>query len=227
MRIGLYGGSFNPVHNGHLGVARAAIAELGLDRLLVIPAAVNPFKADEPREERFDRLLLARAAFNGMDKVTVDDRELRRGGVSYAVDTVREVLSENAGAELFFIVGEDSVPGLAKWKDADELWKLCTPKAYPRTRESSTEIRARLDRGEPIGDLVPPAVALFVEGHVGYNDERELVDNVLKGLERKGGYCPCRLPKTPEFLCPCDEFRGQLADPSYHELCHCRLYRKP
>lgn len=227
MRIGLYGGSFNPVHNGHLGVARAAIAELGLDRLLVIPAAVNPFKADEPREERFDRLLLARAAFNGMDKVTVDDRELRRGGVSYAVDTVREVLSENAGAELFFIVGEDSVPGLAKWKDADELWKLCTPKAYPRTRESSTEIRARLDRGEPIGDLVPPAVALFVEGHVGYNDERELVDNVLKGLERKGGYCPCRLPKTPEFLCPCDEFRGQLADPSYHGLCHCRLYRKP
>lgn len=227
MRIGLYGGSFNPVHNGHLGVARAAIAELGLDRLLVIPAAVNPFKADEPRDERFDRLLLARAAFNGMDKVTVDDRELRRGGVSYAVDTVREVLSENAGAELFFIVGEDSVPGLAKWKDADELWKLCTPKAYPRTRESSTEIRARLDRGEPIGDLVPPAVALFVEGHVGYNDERELVDNVLKGLERKGGYCPCRLPKTPEFLCPCDEFRGQLADPSYHGLCHCRLYRKP
>ena len=227
MRIGLYGGSFNPVHNGHLGVARAAIAELGLDRLLVIPAAVNPFKADEPRDERFDRLLLARAAFNGMDKVTVDDRELRRGGVSYAVDTVREVLSENAGAELFFIVGEDSVPGLAKWKDADELWKLCTPKAYPRTRESSTEIRARLDRGEPIGDLVPPAVALFIEGHVGYNDERELVDNVLKGLERKGGYCPCRLPKTPEFLCPCDEFRGQLADPSYHGLCHCRLYRKP
>ena len=227
MRLGLYGGSFNPVHNGHLGVARAAIAGLGLDRLIVIPAAVNPFKADEPQEERFDRLLLARAAFNGMDKVTVDDRELRRGGVSYAIDTVREVLSENAGAELFFIVGEDSVPGLAKWKDAAELWKLCTPKAYPRTRESSTEIRVRLDRGEPIGDLVPPAVALFIEGHVGYNDEGELVDNVLKGLERKGGYCPCRLPKTPEFLCPCDEFRGQLADPAYHGLCHCRLYRKP
>ena len=227
MRVGIYGGSFNPPHNGHLGVARAAVADLGLDRLLVIPAAVNPFKADGRREERFDRLLLTRAAFNGMERVTVDDRELRRGGVSYAIDTVREVRAENPGAEVFFIVGEDSLPGLPKWKDADELWTLCAPKAYPRTRESSTEIRARLERGEPIDDLVPPAVALLIRHGVTYNDERALADNVLKGLERKGGYCPCRLPKLPEFFCPCDEFKAQLADPAYHGLCHCRLYRKP
>ena len=227
MRIGLYGGSFNPVHNGHLGVARAAIAELGLDRLIVIPAALNPFKVESPVPEVANRLLLLRAAFNGMDKVVVDERELRRGGVSYAIDTVREIVRENPGAELFFIIGEDSVAGLPKWKDAEELWKLCTPKAYPRTRESSTEIRARLTKGESVDDLVPMSVALFIRHGVAYNDENAaVVENVLKGLERKGGYCPCRLPKNPEFFCPCDEFRGQLADPDYHGLCHCRLYKK-
>lgn len=227
MKIGIYGGSFNPVHNGHLGVARAAIAELGLDRLVVIPAAVSPFKTDCPPVEPYDRLLLVRAAFNGWEKVVVDDRELRRGGVSYAIDTVREIAAENPGAELFFIVGEDSVEGLPRWKDADTLWQLCTPKAYPRTYESSTEIRARLEKGEAVDDLVPPVVALFLAHRVSYNEDGKMVKVVLDGLARKGGYCPCRLPKTPEFACPCEEFRGQLADPSYHGLCHCRLYQKP
>ena len=228
MKIGIYGGSFNPVHNGHLGVARAALAELRLDRLVVVPAALNPFKVETPVPEVANRLLLLRAAFNGMANVTVDDRELRRGGVSYAIDTVREIGGENPGSELFFIVGEDSVEGLPRWKDAGELWRLCTPKAFPRTRESSTEIRARLAKGEPVDDLVPPPVALFLRHGVVYNDENAaVVENVLKGLDRKGGYCPCRLPKNPEFLCPCDEFKSQLADPDYHGLCHCRLYRKP
>ena len=72
---------------------------------------------------------------------------------------------------------------------------------------------------------MPPAVALFLKYRVSYNGE--MAETVLKGLERKGGYCPCRLPKLPEFFCPCDEFKSQLADPAYHGLCHCRLYRKP
>jgi len=227
MKIGIYGGSFNPVHNGHLGVARAALAELGLDRLIVIPAAVSPFKTEGPHEELFDRLLLTRAAFNGLEKVTVDDRELRRGGVSYAIDTVREIRAENPGAEVFFIVGEDSVEGLPRWKEAETLWTLCTPKAFPRTKESSTEIRARLARGESIDDLVPPVVASFICHKVRYTDDAKIARVVLDGLVRKGGYCPCRLPKLPEFFCPCDEFKGQLADADYRGLCHCRLYFKP
>ena len=225
MRIGLYGGSFNPVHNGHLGVARAAIAELTLDRLLVIPAAVSPFKTAAAETVRQDRLLLTRAAFNGLEKVTVDDRELKRGGVSYAIDTVKEIAAENPGAEIFFVIGEDSVEGLPRWKDIDELRRLCTFGSFPRTRESSTEIRRRLAAGEPIDELVPPVVALFLRHGVVYN--AEMAETVLKGLERKGGYCPCRLPKLPEFFCPCDEFKAQLADPNYHGLCHCRLYVKP
>ena len=211
MKIGIYGGSFNPVHFGHVGVARRAIADLGLDRLVVVPASVSPFKTDVALPEMpWDRVELVQAAFRDVEKAVVDLREVERGGVSYAIDTVREIAAENPGAELFFVVGEDSVPGIPMWKDIEQLQKLCTFKAYPRTSESSTEIRR-----------------LFEEGKVVLNPDEKLVKAVREGVVRKGGYCPCRLPKLPEFFCPCDEFKGQLADPSYHGLCHCRLYLKP
>ena len=226
-RIGIFGGSFDPVHNGHVGIAIKAIDSLGLDRLVVVPAATSPFKADGAAESKWDRLLLVRAAFNGIAKVEVDDRELKRGGVSYSIDTVREIASENPGAELVFLIGEDSVEGLPRWKDYEELKKLCKFESFPRTAESSTEVRRRVAAGEPIDDLVPWAIAKFIEKGITYNSETKVVDAVLKGLVRKEGFCPCRLPKLPEFYCPCDEFKGQMADPDYHGLCHCRLYMKP
>ena len=211
MKVGIYGGSFNPVHFGHVGIARKAIADLGLDRLIVVPANVSPFKTEEvPPPMPWDRVELVQAAFRDVEKAVVDLREVERGGVSYAIDTVREIAAENPGAELFFIVGEDSVPGIPMWKESEELQRLCTFKSYPRTPESSTEIRR-----------------LFEAGKVVFNPDEKLVKAVREGVVRKGGYCPCRLPKLPEFFCPCDEFKGQLADPSYHGLCHCRLYLKP
>ena len=211
MKIGIYGGSFNPVHFGHIGVARKAIADLALDRLIVVPANVSPFKTeDAPPPMPWDRVELVQAAFREVEKAVVDLREIERGGVSYAIDTVREIAAENPGAELFFVVGEDSVPGIPKWKESEELQRLCTFKSYPRTPESSTEIRR-----------------LFAAGKVVLNPDEKLVKAVREGVVRKGGFCPCRLPKLPEFFCPCDEFKGQLADPSYHGLCHCRLYLKP
>ena len=97
-----------------------------------------------------------------------------------------------------------------RWKDIDELKKLCTFRSYPRTPESSTAIRK-----------------LFEDNKVVLNPDEKIVKVVRDGLIRKGGYCPCRLPKNPEFFCPCDEFKGQLADSAFHGLCHCRLYRKP
>jgi len=214
MRIGLYGGSFNPVHFGHVRVARAALAELQLDRLVILPAAVSPFKTGEASVETPPvlaerRLEMIRDAFGALERTVVDERELRRGGVSYAIDTVREFATENPGAELFFVIGEDSVEGLPRWKEIAELKRLCTFKAYPRTPESSTEIRR-----------------LFAAADVRMNPDAKLVETVRAGLRRKEGFCPCRLPKNPEFFCPCDEFKAQLADPSYHGLCHCRFYLK-
>ena len=208
MRIGLYGGSFNPVHLGHVGIARRAIADLALDKLIVIPANVSPFKTEQPMP--WNRVEMVKAAFRDMEKTAVDLREIERGGVSYAIDTVREVAAENPGAELYFVIGEDSVEGLPRWKDIEELKKLVTFKAYPRTPEASTAIRK-----------------LFEDHKVVLNQDEKIVKVVRDGLVRKGGYCPCRLPKNPEFFCPCDEFKAQLADPNYHGLCHCRLYLKP
>lgn len=159
MRIGIFGGSFDPVHNGHVGIAEKAIESFGLDRLIVIPAAVSPFKTDSAPKGKYDRLKLLRLAFAGVPKAVVDERELKRGGVSYAIDTVRELAAENPGAELIFLVGEDSLEGLPRWKDWEELRRLCEFRSFPRTPESSTEVRRRLASGEDISELVPRAVA--------------------------------------------------------------------
>jgi nicotinate-nucleotide adenylyltransferase len=228
MKIGLYGGSFDPVHAGHVAVARRAIRELSLDRLIVLPAAVSPFKTDERQGfPARQRLALVRLAFTPVEKAAVDARELRRGGVSYAIDTVREIAAENPGAELFFVIGEDSRAGLPRWKEAAALASLCTFVSYPRTPESSTEVRRRAAAGEPLGSLVPETVALFLSAGATGNADEEMAARVYEGVVRKGGYCPCRLARTPENFCPCAEFRGQLADPAFHGLCHCRLYDKP
>ena len=216
MNVGIYGGSFNPVHYGHVNVARAAIADLALDRLIVVPANVSPFKVGEGMEapQLWDRLELVRAAFAGMEGVTVDDREIVRGGVSYAIDTVREIRaelsSEDRDLRLFFVIGEDSVEGLPRWKDYETLKGLVEFKAYPRTRESSSEIRG-----------------LFEANGVALNPDAKVAAAVRAGVVRKNGFCPCRLQKLPEFFCPCDEFKAQLRDPDYHGFCHCRLYVKP
>lgn len=214
MNIGIYGGSFNPIHFGHLNVARKAIKELELDKLIVIPANVSPFKTEGAPEMPWDRLELVKAAFADDPRVVVDEREINRGGVSYTIDTVREIKAEYADAasplNLYFIIGEDSVEGLPKWKDIEELKKLVTFKVFERTKESSTEIRE-----------------LFAKNSVVVNPDEKIAGMVRQGVVRKNAFCPCRLQKLPEFFCPCDEFKGQLKDPSYHGLCHCRLYLKP
>ena len=167
MKIGLFGGTFNPVHSGHVGVARKAVSDLALDKLVVLPAATSPFKTSAlPTLTDEMRLHLVEIAFAGLEKIRVDAREREKGGVSYAMDTVREFAAENPGAEIFFIIGEDSLEGLPRWKDFGELKSLCTFKAYPRTVESSTEIRRRIHAGEDYSQLVPDRVYLALMPHV-------------------------------------------------------------
>ena len=110
MKIGIYGGSFDPVHYGHVNVAKTAVADLGLDRLVVVPAAVSPFKTDAgPGAGPWQRIEMVRAAFADVPNAVVDMREIKRGGVSYAIDTVREIAAENPGAKLYFIVGKNKI----------------------------------------------------------------------------------------------------------------------
>lgn len=162
-RIGIYGGSFNPIHAGHLGLALKAVADHQLEKVLVVPAKVSPFKTDTPQDDvtftDAQRWHLVTLACADQPLLEPWDVELRRGGVSYAIDTVREVRAANPGAEIYFIIGEDSVEGLPRWKDWPMLKTLAHFVSYPRTRESSTEIRRRLSAGESVADLLPSAVA--------------------------------------------------------------------
>jgi nicotinate-nucleotide adenylyltransferase len=180
MKIGLYGGSFDPVHLGHLLVARAAIEELGLDRLFFIPAAQSPFKPENPPAPAAVRLQLLRLALAGKTNYEVDELEIQRGGVSYTVDTLREYARRFPSAEIFYLIGADNVSRLNEWHEAAELARLAEFVAVPRPggeaavfpprfrgrmlkgflfEVSSSQIQARIKAGLTIENLVPPAVA--------------------------------------------------------------------
>ena len=162
-RLGIYGGSFNPIHAGHVGVALKAAADHALDQVLVVPAKVSPFKTMRTSNDfnftDVQRWEMVVAACAPHPQLVPCDIELKRGGVSYTIDTVRTLKNLHPEAELFFIVGEDSIPGLPMWKNWDELSRLATFVSYPRTPESSSEIRRRIAAGEAFADMVPQPVA--------------------------------------------------------------------
>ena len=163
-RIGIFGGSFNPIHSGHLRIANQALTDWALDFVYVIPARESPFKIGVSGTDALggftseERMELVRAACASSSRLIPCDIESKRSGVSYSIDTVREIAKRHPGAELYFIVGEDSVAGLPRWKDWPLLEKLCKFVPYPRTAESSTEIRRRRSAGEDFSDLVPAMV---------------------------------------------------------------------
>lgn len=123
MRLGILGGSFNPVHFGHLAVARAARDAHRLDRVLFVPAGRPPHKREElaPPEHR---LAMVRIAVEGIPEFAASDIEIARGGTTYTVDTLEELKRKEPDAELFFILGEDSVAEFRKWKDPERILTL-------------------------------------------------------------------------------------------------------
>src|SRR5436305_1001795 len=131
-RIGLFGGSFDPVHLGHLLVAQAAREELELDRLFLIPAAQSPFKPGIQPTAAADRMRLLRLALAGKDWCEIDEQEIKRGGVSYTIDTVRDYARRFPQAQLFYLIGADHVPQLPKWRDAAELARSVEFVVIPR-----------------------------------------------------------------------------------------------
>lgn len=155
MRIGLYGGSFDPVHLGHLLVAQAAREEVELDRVFFIPAAQSPFKPHRILSPDNIRLQMLRFSLAGLTYCEVDPQELERGGVSYTIETVRDYARHFPGAELFYLIGGDHVSQLPKWRDASELAERVTFLVIPRPGEPSHDpvppFRARQLGGFPIG----------------------------------------------------------------------------
>src|SRR5438876_4113264 len=131
-RFGLFGGSFDPVHLGHLLVAQAAREELSLTRLFFIPAGQSPFKPDSRPTPAAERLRLLRLALAGKDWCEIDDQEIRRGGVSYSIDTVRDYAGRFPQRKLFYLIGADHLSQLPKWREAAELARLAEFIVIPR-----------------------------------------------------------------------------------------------
>lgn len=126
MRIGLFGGSFNPIHLGHLRAAEENREAMALDLIYFIPAASPPHKSDEGMAPADHRLRMVRLATKGNPHFMVSDAEVRRSGRSYTIDTVRHLLATMKGRpELYLIIGGDQFAELETWKEADELTRLC------------------------------------------------------------------------------------------------------
>lgn len=177
MRVGVFGGSFDPVHLGHLIAAEAAWRALALDHVRLVPTGQQPFKGTRVAAPAADRVAMLRAAVAGDARFVVDEREVRRPGPSYTVDTLRELKAELPGAELFLLVGSDAASELPHWREAAaipslaEVVELTRPGTAPvgapvttRTLSvpavdiSATVIRDRVRRGDDIRYLVPHPV---------------------------------------------------------------------
>ena len=187
-RIGLFGGSFDPVHNAHVALARLALDRLQLDELRWIPAGKPWQKKDREITPASQREAMVALAIQGEPRFKLERCELERSGPSYMLDTVRELQAAESGAQWFLIVGQDQYASLHTWHGWQELLRLVrlavanrpgahspvnaelarvphVEVALPMMDVSSTELRQRIAAGQGVDDLVPAAVARYIDQH--------------------------------------------------------------
>jgi nicotinate-nucleotide adenylyltransferase len=185
-KIGILGGTFNPVHNAHLAIARAARDAFELDEVLFMPSFEPPHVDAKETLDHNQRVEMLELALCGESGFEIDLREIAREGKSYTIDTIREMRAESYD-EYYFIIGGDMIEYLPKWREIDELLRLVTfvgsvrPGyevtnpcgielfAAPELEISSSEIRRRVIAGESIDGLVPDKVKDFIYEHRLYN----------------------------------------------------------
>lgn len=191
-RVGIYGGTFAPVHNAHVVTAKLFMEQMRLDYLFVIPSAIPPHKEMDPLDDPKHRLEMCRLAFEGIDGVVVSDMEIERGGKSYTIDTVRELAAP--GRRLLLLCGTDMVLSFDKWYKYREILELCYPVYMRREKDAmldgmivnklakyysesgkmfrkligepielnSTDIREAVKNGQSISNMVPPKVEKYI-----------------------------------------------------------------
>jgi nicotinate-nucleotide adenylyltransferase len=192
-RLGIFGGTFDPVHLGHLILVSELRVALGLDRVLLVPNARSPFKTDQEISSEADRVAMLALAVTGTPWLDVSTIELDRGGVSYTIDTLEELHHQDPGAKLFFLMGADSLVDLPSWRHPDGILALAeiavatrpgispdvasVQSALPTAKDrihvietplialSSTGIRGRVRGGKPITFLVPASVERYITEH--------------------------------------------------------------
>jgi nicotinate-nucleotide adenylyltransferase len=186
-RIGLFGGSFDPVHNAHVALAQIALDHLQLDEVRWIPAG-QPWQKTRSLAPAEHRAAMVALAIQGEPRFTLERCELDRNGPSYTLDTVRELQAAQPGAQWFLIIGQDQYAGLHTWNDWQALLALVTlavaqrpgapgqgnpdvtrvahaQVALPMMDISSTDIRQRVAEGRDFTDMVPAAVARYIDQH--------------------------------------------------------------
>src|SRR5512138_2678551 len=187
--IALFGGSFDPVHHGHLIVARVALETLGLDELCFLPAREQPFKVGQHRASASDRAVMLELAIAGSPGFAVERAELERPGPSYTVDTLQTLRAREPGAELTLLLGADAAAELSAWHRAAELPRLARIVVFgrpgspvpasplvarsievPAVDISATEVRRRVRAGLSVRYWVPDAVAEYMVRHRLYLD---------------------------------------------------------
>jgi len=182
----VFGGSFDPVHLGHLLVAHAAREEMRLDEVMFVPAGCSPFKTEAAPAPAALRVRLLRLALAGLPWCSVNDFETRREGVSFSVDTIRAIARTRPLATLLYVIGGDNVPTLGEWREAGELARLVEFIVVPRpgagqpepppgfilhwlngwpVEVASSDIRARIRAGRPYEHLVPAAVGEVIRNN--------------------------------------------------------------
>lgn len=149
MRLGLFGGSFDPVHLGHLELARSCRQQARLDEVWFVPAATQPFKQHGPAASDADRLAMLRLATADESAFRVCSIEIDRGGVSYTVDTLRQVHAERPDAELYFLLGADALRDLPTWREPEAICGLATPLVVARAGEPAPDF-------QPLLTICPP-----------------------------------------------------------------------
>ncbi len=177
-KIAIYGGTFDPVHHAHLILAREAIETLGLEKVILVPAAISPLKKAAPVASGEVRLAMLRTAIRGQPEFEVDECELLRPPPSYTIDTVEEIRRRECDAVLYCLIGEDNIEQLPRWHRFNELEKLVRFVVLDRTGKqpthtyqlihrridiSATEIRRRVAQHESIRYLVTESVEKIVQ----------------------------------------------------------------
>lgn len=192
LRVGIYGGTFAPIHNGHVAAAKAFMEQMKLDYLFIIPTCIPPHKQIDFADEPIYRLRMCELAFEDTDGVVISDTEIKRGGCSYTYDTLKELTRPNT--RLFFMCGTDMVLTFDTWYRFEDILKLCYPVYVRRENDpiltkrivdkiteyynkygvmfrrivtepidiSSTQIRKMVSQGKDISALVPTRVAEFI-----------------------------------------------------------------
>lgn len=155
MSTAIFGGSFNPVHLGHVKLACAVKKAVNAERLIVVPTYISPFKQNAHNVASGQhRLEMCRLAFGDVGGAEISDYEISSGGVSYTVNTLRHFRQLMPDEKLYFIVGSDSLEGLPSWRNFPEIMSMCTVAAAARSEEDAERISVLAEKIKPYGDVV-------------------------------------------------------------------------